>query len=125
MAKDSEFQEEVLVVDDNDITRSLIKAILDGSGFTLVMCSYYADALKLSSRQYFKAFIIDYHLPNVKGDVLTAVFRKLHPAAIIIGCSVLPKERPFLQAGADYFILKENLPSDLLPTLTKAIASKK
>ena len=122
--KKSEDEKEVLVIDDNDITRSVIEAILDGAGFAVQICSDGDSALKWANARCFSAYIIDYHIPRVNGDVLTAVFRKVCPAAVIIGCSIIPKEQSFLQAGANYFIMKNDLVSHLLPTLAAALSSK-
>ncbi len=117
-------EKEVLVIEDNDITSSMIEAILDSAGFTVHMCSDGDSALKWASARCFSAYIIDYHIPKVNGDVLAAVFRKVCPTAVIIGSSILPKEQLFLQAGANYFIMKNDLVAYLLPALTKALSSK-
>ena len=122
--KKSENEKEVLVIDDNDITSSMIEAILGDAGFRVQVCADGTSALKWASARCFSAYIIDYHIPKVNGDVLAAVFRKVCPAAIIIGCSIIPKEQTFLQAGANYFIMKNDLVSHLLPTLTDALSSK-
>jgi CheY-like chemotaxis protein len=123
MVNDADDQKDVLIVDDNDLTRSMIGALLDGEGFTVQMCSDGISALESAKARCFHAYIIDYHLPHIKGDVLASVLRKLHPAAIIIGCSIVAKERTFLSAGANCFILKEELASNLLPALARALPS--
>lgn len=105
---------DVLVVDDNELTRVTLTQLLKEEGFTVDSCASGRSALDLTIRKPFQIFVIDYSMPEMKGDAVTAEVRKLHPSSFIIGFSFEPKESAFLEAGADKFLLKEYLLNDLV-----------
>jgi DNA-binding response OmpR family regulator len=106
-------EKEILIIDDNEFLLSQLKALLERDGFRALTCPDPASALVLAREWDFDIFVVDYRFPNATGDSLTAAIRKMHPSAMIIGCSLESKEKEFLSAGADRFISKEDLPSKL------------
>ncbi len=115
---------DVLVVDDNQTIRWGLTVLLEEEGFTVETCPCGRSALELAGKRAFNVYLVDYWLPEMKGVAVTTELRKAHPSAAIIGCSIESKEQAFLSAGADAFILKENLSVDLLPSIHKALAAK-
>ncbi len=103
----------ILIIDDNELFLGLLKTFLERDGFRTLTCPDPASALAVAREWAFDIFIVDYRVPNVTGYALTAAIRKIHPSAMIIGCSLEPKEQEFLSAGADRFISKEDLPAKL------------
>ena len=106
-------KKEVLVIDDNEIFSSALKTLLEYDDFKVKTCHSPVSALSLAEKRGFDIYIIDYHLPEIHGDTLTAAIRRMQPSAIIIGTSYESKERAFLSAGADTFIAKFELPAQL------------
>jgi DNA-binding response OmpR family regulator len=114
----------VLIIDDNQMIRQGLTVLLEDEGFTVEACPCGNSAMEISGQRAFNVFIVDYWLPEMKGIAVTAELRRAHPSAVIIGCSIEFKGQAFLSAGADAFILKENLPIELLPSIRKALAAR-
>ncbi len=110
-------RQNVLVIDDNAVTRDTLKMILEAEGFTVERCSSGSDAIDLAKERSFRIYVIDYSMPGIKGDAVTAEVRKLHPGSFIIGYSIEQKETQFLDAGADKFIIKDQLMSELIQSI--------
>ncbi len=110
----------ILIIDDNEVISSILKTHLEGSGFTVQMCRSALEGLALTREHRFDVYIIDYRLPDYKGDTVTTVIREIQPSAIIIGYSIEPKEQAFLDAGADKFMFKEKLPVELVAFIRRA-----
>jgi CheY-like chemotaxis protein len=112
----------VLVIDDNEITRETLKILLEDEGFTANSCANGRLALNLTKEKHFSVFIIDYRMPEMNGDEVAAVLRKLYPESFIIGFSLESKEQEFLKAGADTFIIKDHFDKKLIPLIRKRAA---
>jgi CheY-like chemotaxis protein len=108
-----QLEKDILVIDDNELFLSIVKTLLEHDGFKVLTCTNTATALALAREWKYDIFIVDYQLPDMNGDAVTAAIRKMQPSSIIIGSSVEPKEQAFLSAGADKFILKQELPAEL------------
>ncbi len=104
----------ILVIEDNEVTSSIVKEQLEREGFNVQTCHSAFDAIFLSEEHRFDVYVIDYRLPDYHGDTVTGLIRGMQPSAIIIGYSIEPKEQAFLAAGADKFIFKERLTAELI-----------
>ncbi len=114
---------EVLVIDDNEMTRDVLILLLEDEGFSVNGCADGISALDLAKQKPFKVFLVDYRMPRTNGDEVASLLRKLSPESFIIGYSVESKEQEFLSAGADKFILKDRLLAELLPSIRKQSSS--
>lgn len=114
--------EDILIVDDNGLTRDSLALLLDGQGFSVDDCPDGISALNLSKKKGFHVYVIDYNMPELKGDEVTSQLRKLRPDAFIIGYSIESKQQAFLSAGADKFITKDNLIIELIPSIKEAVS---
>ncbi len=108
---------EILIVDDNPLTRKILKAYLEAEGFSVDGCESGNAALSLAKERQFGIFVIDYRMPGMNGDEVTALLRKQQPKALILGYSFELKEQEFFKAGADAFIMKEELNKQLVPLI--------
>ncbi len=122
MGADGKPDMQVLVVDDNDVIHIVLSELLKKEGFSVNFCHSADVAINLSKQVSFHIYLIDYRLPEMKGDVLAGLLRKMQPTALIIGYSLEFKERFFISAGANKFILKERLLTDLVPLIKKLLA---
>jgi DNA-binding response OmpR family regulator len=105
----------VLIADDDDSIRALVKAILEASGYTVIAASDGDQAIEFLSQPGFVrnlAFVIlDVMMPGSNGlDVLTRI--KINPATSSIPVIMLTGEGKDsdmvagYDQGADYYILK-------------------
>ncbi len=107
----------VLVVDDNRITRDVLRVLLESEGIPVHCSESGKAAIHLAREERFGTFLIDYRIPDMMGDEVAAIIRKERPDATIIGFSIEFNEQAFLRAGADAFILKDQLHSRLIPLI--------
>lgn len=105
---------EVLVIDDNDPTRDILKVLLESEGYAVDSCASGRAALDLTKERPFGIYVVDYRMPEMNGDAVTVELRKLSPGAFIVGFSIENKEREFLSAGANTFITKDRLNKELV-----------
>ena len=75
------------------------------------------SALRLSKEKQFEIVLTDFQMPEMNGDELIKQLREEQPETFIIGFSIGNKERSFLDAGANHFLKKEQLLTDLVPLL--------
>ncbi len=60
----------ILLVDDDEDILWVNKRILSGEGFTVDICTDPEEALEKIKSEEYNIFIIDYMMPNIKGDEL-------------------------------------------------------
>lgn len=68
---------EVLVIDDNELLLSGFKTLLEYDDYKVKTCPSPSSALALAEKRGFDIYIIDYHLPEINGDTLTAAIRRM------------------------------------------------
>jgi len=110
--------ETILIVDDNQTTRDILQAILLSAGYKVVDAS--ADgtsAIDAAQAKRYDAFIVDYRMPSMMGDEVTRKLRESHPEAFIIGYSIESKDQAFRSAGADAFLVKDDLLQRIVPLI--------
>ena len=110
-------REEVLVIDDNQIIRDVLTRLLESEGYSVTCCADGMSAIALAKEKRFGTFIVDYCMPCMNGDEVTLLLRQSYPEAFIIGFSAEHKDRAFLMAGANTFMLKDDIDKQLPPLL--------
>ena len=110
-------KESVLVIDDNKITRDILRTILESEGYAVTCCADGLSAIDTAKEKVFSVFLVDYRMAAMNGAETTAVLRRMHPEKLIIGFSIENREPDFLKAGADMFIRKDELSSRLVEDL--------
>jgi CheY-like chemotaxis protein len=107
----------VLVVDDNEIMRDTLKGFLETEGYSVVSCEDGPSALRLSKQKRFEIVLTDFQMPEMNGDEMIKQLREDQPETFIVGFSIGNKEQSFLDAGANRFLKKEQLLTDLVPII--------
>ncbi len=79
----------VLVIDDNQEFRQIIKDMLDPGRFDVLTMGSPVNALELFSRekQSFDLILLDYYMPHLDGAKTFEWLRKLNPKIKVIICS--------------------------------------
>ncbi len=105
----------VLVVDDDKLVSGAIKRLLEDAGHVVSCCYNGMDAIEVSAKQNYDVILTDYYMPGMNGDEVCRLLRHQNPDVYIIGCSSdAERNRDFLNAGANEFILKEELVQNLV-----------
>jgi CheY-like chemotaxis protein len=106
----------ILLVDDDEVLRHTLAAILKNHGYEVTTAASVAEALKLISAGTYDVLLSDLHMPG-KGDGLTVVsaMRHANPKAVTILLSAFPEMDAAAQAillQADQILVKPmNIPA--------------
>ena len=118
----------VLIVDDEEFVRDLIKEVLLAQGHEFELAADGAEALDILRKKAIDLAIVDRNMPGMSGIQVVQLIRQ-NPrtkALKVLMCtaSVVTKEiDEAFAAGADDYILKPLNFSTLLSKVTKALAS--
>lgn len=100
----------VLIVDDHPLTARALAALLDGAGFAPTVCHRGADALARAEESPFDAAVVDVHLPDLSGLIVSQKLRE-HlgaDAAVLVlsGDTSMQTLNSLSHCGASYFFSK-------------------
>ena len=110
----------ILVVDDNEDNRYLLRALLQGHGYEVAMAIHGADALSQARQRKPDLLVADIFMPVMDGFTLCREWKKddsLRPIPFIFYTATYTDERDHdfaLSLGADAFIAKPSEPDVLL-----------
>ncbi|MFI5296365.1 MAG: response regulator [Thermodesulfovibrionales bacterium] len=99
----------IMVVDDNDEFRTIVKDILGGEEFAITDFSDGMDAITEFSISRPDVVILDHHMPNVTGIDLLRALRRIDsrvPVIMLTASTETDLSREALQYGAADFISK-------------------
>ncbi len=117
----------VLVVEDSFTSRTLLKNILEASGFLVQTSIDGADGLQCLKSGTYDAVVSDVEMPNMNGFELTEAIRKdkslSHlPVILVTSLDSRSDRERGVDAGADAYIVKNNFDkSNLLEVLNRLI----
>lgn len=121
----------VLLIEDNPIFLGLLTAFLERARPRPVdiagTARTGAEGLALFQRLRPGAVVVDLKLPDVSGLDVIARLRSDNPRIAIVALSGAEPDsfrEPALAAGADAFVSKDNLNTDLLPALRQAVRGR-
>lgn len=117
---DSELQRSVLLcIDDDEDVLECERSFLESFGYTVLAAASGGKGLELASRYSVDVVIVDYLMPEMNGQEVAAEIRRLKPQAPIIMLSAAVDVPEQALKLVDVFIAKDNLVSQLLPTIAK------
>jgi len=73
----------VLVLDDEDMIRTLVRKILERKGFEVTEAKNAEEVLEILKTDTFHIFYLDLMLPGMNGMELCKILKRLNPVAII------------------------------------------
>jgi CheY-like chemotaxis protein len=114
----------ILIVDDDELVCGAIQRLLEEHGHVASCCCNGTDAIKLSKKRNYDVIITDYNMPGMNGDMVCRLLRHHNPGIYIIGCSSEQRDQDFLNAGADAFILKDQLFQNLVSLMNNSPAER-
>jgi two-component system cell cycle response regulator len=116
----------ILVVDDSELSRSLIKRLLEHRGFAVITAADGAEGAVVALREHPDAVVTDLEMP-VMGGYQLARLLKSDPATSDIPLLILTSHDEAssrfwgLETGADAYVLKDDLRNGLLPAVEELL----
>ena len=96
----------ILIVDDDNNTRRLFKAVLEAENYSVFTAKNGAEALKIMEKEYIDLVILDIMMPKMDGYELTTLLRetKNNLPILMVSAKQLPedKKKGFLVGTDDY-----------------------
>jgi signal transduction histidine kinase/CheY-like chemotaxis protein len=122
----SEQPQKLLVVDDEDFVRDLLKEILESEGCEIHLASDGHEALEIFEREQFDAVFTDVGMPGMSGWELAQAIRQRNqeiPIAVITGWGEAVGSNEQKAAGVDWVVAKP-FTADRIAELVKEIRSQ-
>ncbi len=111
----------ILCIDDNQVAVSGWSLYLQQHGYTVVTAFQSEEGLQLFATQPVSAVILDYNLPELDGNAVSALMKRMKPEVPIIlftGVSELPAD---VLATVDGFMVKGKPPSEMLQIIDRLL----
>lgn len=116
----SQVKKLVLIVDDEETIRTVLKRILDREGYQVIQASNGLEALDRMKEQPAQFVISDINMPELDGLELLVKLKDKYPETkvlMITGYGTEYSPTMVVSAGADYFIAKPFRPDEIATTL--------
>ena len=113
----------VMIVDDDKLTVSLLKTLLELDNFEVVSVAEGTTAYQRAIDDPPDAFLVDYHLADGEGTDFVVQLRadpELYQLPVVM-TSGLNREDEAMEAGADWFLIKPFDPSELVDVLQRLL----
>ncbi|WP_437816023.1 response regulator [Sorangium sp. So ce1078] len=119
----------VLVIDDDEIAREAMCAVLVRAGFCVFELATPIGATSVIKRDGITAVALDINMPTINGDKLAKLLREnaqLSNLGIILvsGCDVEQLSALGRKVGADGIVSKARLHVELAPAIERAVAAR-
>ena len=117
---------QVLLVDDSDVTREMIRRLLEDAGIAVTGVGTAADALLVLEDEEIDCLVTDIQMPGMDGLALTRKLRENQRFAdlpvVVISTLDRPKDRlAGLESGADAYLTKQGLDARELVALVQRV----
>jgi DNA-binding NtrC family response regulator len=117
----------ILVVDDDESVRNVLKTILEGEGYTVDTAENGKGAIEKTKTNSYNLALIDVRLPDMEGTKLLAAINETSPKMVKIMVTGYPSMRSAIEAvnkGADGYILKPIKIENLLNTIKEHLQTQ-
>ncbi len=116
----------ILIVDDDELDRTVLNAILERAGHETFLAEDGREAVSVYGATEIDVVITDLQMPDVHGLELITVLRELSPRPAIIAISGTGSDQlDMAQAvGADATLTKPVDPSELLDAIAQAVTAE-
>lgn len=116
----------VLIVDDDEVIRTLLRMTLPEEGFDLVEAKDGAAALELTRQDAPALVLLDWRMPGLSGAEILPELKRRHPQTPVIVLTAEPETtRSAAESlGADVFMTKPFSPLQLLATVERLLPER-
>lgn len=120
----------ILVVDDEEAVRDMIKRTLERFGYKVLPASNGAEAVSLYARapESFALVLTDMSMPIMDGPATIGALKTINPDLVVVGSSGLDAEGHVARAanaGVKYFISKPYSAEAILKVVAEAVAESR
>ncbi|HMD13753.1 MAG TPA: response regulator [Bacteroidota bacterium] len=115
----------ILIVDDEDDLRTLLRHILTAQGYQVTAASDGEEAIELIKQQKFDVALLDIQMPNINGIQVLKYIKEHSPqtqSVMLTGYADLKHAMEAKEFGARDFIGKPYRPEDVLSTIEHILA---
>ncbi|MCX7698265.1 MAG: sigma-54 dependent transcriptional regulator [Candidatus Goldbacteria bacterium] len=119
---------EILIVEDNDELRNILKESLDENDYSVFICENGEDAINLINERYFDVIITDLKLPEKDGLEVLAAAKQKNPnteVIVITAYGTIDKAVTAIKKGASEFLTKPLSLEYLKMLVSKVISNRK
>lgn len=118
----------ILLVDDDEVMRELLKQVLESSEFHVTLAATVSEAIHLIDTEPYDALISDLHMPGA-GDGFTVIsaMRHKHPSAVTLlftGYPALKEAMDAILLQADEILVKPMDPGELIEVVRERLAKR-
>lgn len=129
MAREDVFptRPQILIVDDDESVRDLLRATLPEEGYELVEAHDGSEALELTEHGLPALVLLDWILPGRTGSQVLEELKRRHPdlPIVVLTAEHQPRHRALAQAlGVDVFLTKPFSPLELLDTVERLLPER-
>jgi CheY-like chemotaxis protein len=125
-ARQSKFEDAVvLCVDDDEKQLGLTKLTLERNGYSVLITTDWRRALDLFSTGPIDLVIVDYEMPDIKGNELAVWIRGIDPQVPIVLHSGAPSVPENVKKTTDAFIPKDAEPHVLMAAISNLIMKRR
>jgi DNA-binding response OmpR family regulator len=117
----------VLIVDDDEVIRSLLRLTLPDEGYDLVEAEDGDQALQITAARQPALVLLDWRMPGSSGEDVLAALKQTHPEVPVIVLTAEPeaKVRTLAESlGADVFMAKPFSPLQLLGSVERLLPDR-
>ena len=119
----------VLIADDENSLRFLLRKTLEGNGLSVLEAKNGKEALALAEKQLPDLIILDVVMPDLYGSEVCEQLRKQSktariPIMILTGNTNLYDQEQAKESGADYYMTKPFSPLQLKSLVHKILSGK-
>lgn len=109
----------ILYVEDNAAVRTIRTMMLEREGYDVVPAVNAAEALQAVSKGKLDLAVVDYGLPDARGDELCRVLKDNVPGLpVVLVSGTVPD---LLPGSADLFLVKGENPRDLMNAIARLL----
>ena len=118
--------ETILVVEDEEMLRSLVKEVLTRAGYSVTFAADGEEALRVydEQRDTIDLVLLDFGLPKLAGDEVLVALRERNPEVkVVFSTGYVRKENSeeLLKLGAQAVVFKPYTVADMLETLRRVL----
>lgn len=114
----------ILLVDDDDSILSIFEIFLTSNGYEVSTCNTPERALELSKKKNYDVAVLDFILPDIRGDELALKIKKMQNDIEIIfvtGFSQFDQCIKTLKMGVSEILLKPITANELVSAVSRTI----